>query len=57
MMLKGRKKMTDYTICPACQRKNSVEEKYCLDCGQKLIYDEEKEIILENKVEIPKLLW
>ena len=46
--------MTDYTICPTCQRKNSVKEKYCLDCGQKLIYDEEKEIILENKVDIPK---
>ena len=47
--------MTDYTICPACQRKNSIEEKYCLDCGQKLIEEkEEEEIILENKLEIPK---
>ena len=33
--------MTDYTICPACHKENSVEEKYCLNCGQKLI--EEKE--------------
>ena len=47
--------MTDYTICPACKTKNSVEEKYCLDCGQKLIEEkEEEEVILENKLEIPK---
>ena len=47
--------MTDYIICPTCQRKNSIEEEYCLDCGQKLIEEkEEEEIILENKLEIPK---
>ena len=46
--------MTDYTICPACQRKNSVKEKYCLNCGQKLIEEEENVIISENKFEIPK---
>lgn len=46
--------MTEYTICPACQRKNSVKEKYCLDCGQKLIEEEENVKILENKLEIPK---
>ena len=46
--------MTEYTICPACQRKNSMKEKYCLDCGQKLIEENEEEIILENKLEIPK---
>ena len=46
--------MNNYTICPACQRKNSVEEKYCLDCGQKLIEEEENTKILENKIEIPK---
>ena len=46
--------MTDYTICPACHKENSMKEKYCLDCGQKLIYDDEKEIILENKLDIPK---
>ena len=30
------------------------EEKYCLNCGQKLIEEKEKETILENKLEIPK---
>ena len=45
--------MTDYTICPACHRKNSVKEKYCLNCRQKLI-EEENVKILENKLEIPK---
>ena len=24
-------------ICPACETKNDPEEKYCLNCGQKLI--------------------
>ena len=46
--------MTEYTICPACHTKNSVKEKYCRDCGQKLIEEEEKVIELENKLEIPK---
>lgn len=46
--------MTEYTICPACQRKNCIKEKYCLDCGQKLIEEEEKVIIREDKLEIPK---
>ena len=47
--------MTEYTICPACKTKNNVEEKHCLNCGQKLIEEEEKEeIILEDKLEIPK---
>ena len=46
--------MTEYTICPACKRKNSVKEKYCLNCGQKLIEEEENVKILENKLEIPK---
>ena len=46
--------MNEYTICPACQRKNSVKEKYCLDCGQKLIEEKEDIKILENKLEIPK---
>ena len=40
-------------ICPGCQRKNSVEEKYCLECGQKLIEEEENIKILEDKLEIP----
>ena len=47
--------MTEYTICPTCKTKNGIEEKYCRDCGQRLIEDEEEEeIILENKLEIPK---
>ena len=40
--------MTDYTICPACHTKNSVKEKYCRDCGQKLIEEEENIVISEN---------
>ena len=47
--------MTEYTICPTCATKNKIEEKYCRDCGQKLFEEEEEEeIILENKLEIPK---
>ena len=46
--------MTDYTICLACHKENSVEEKYCLNCGQKLIEEKESIKILENKLEIPK---
>ncbi|ADC46632.1 hypothetical protein mru_0781 [Methanobrevibacter ruminantium M1] len=46
--------MTEYTICPACKRKNSIKEKYCLDCGQKLIEEKENEIIRDDKLEIPK---
>ena len=46
--------MNEYTICPACHIKNRVKEKYCRDCGQKLIEEEEKVIVLENKLEIPK---
>lgn len=48
-------KMT-YRICPTCDTKNDILEKYCLHCGQKLIEDDEKEeeIVLENKLEIKK---
>ena len=46
--------MTDYTICPACQTEHEKEEKYCLNCGQKLFEEEEKEEILEKKLKIPK---
>ena len=52
--------MTEYTICPACHTKNSVKEKYCRDCGQKLIEEEEDVVILGDKLEIPKdkiILW
>jgi len=43
-----------YKICPACESKNDESEDYCLNCGQKLIDDEDKETIKENKMEIPK---
>ena len=37
-------------ICPACETKNDSKEEYCLNCGQKLIENKEKEIILEDKL-------
>ena len=39
--------MTDYKTCPACQMENGTDEKYCLNCGQKLIDEKENEIILK----------
>ena len=30
-----------YRICPTCDAKNDILEKYCLHCGQKLIEEEE----------------
>ena len=47
-------RMTDYKTCPACQTNNIKDEKYCLNCGQKLIDDKENEIILNDKLPIPK---
>ena len=47
-------KMTNYNICPACETKNRTDEKYCLNCGQKLIEEKENEIILKDKLPIPK---
>ena len=47
-------KMTDYNTCPACQTENRADEKYCLNCGQKLIDEKENEIILKDKLPIPK---
>lgn len=41
-------------ICPACGRENRIGEKYCLNCGQKLIEEEINEVILKDKLEIPK---
>ena len=41
-------------ICPACNTKNNKNEEYCLNCGQKLIETDEKDEILQNKLEIPK---
>ena len=46
--------MDGFNICPACNTKNSQKEEYCLKCGQKLIEIEEKEIIKDEKLEIPK---
>ena len=41
-------------ICPACEAKNESGEEYCLSCGQKLIEDDRKDEIRENKLQIPK---
>lgn len=41
-------------ICPACETKNESGEEYCLSCGQKLIEDDRKDEIRENKLQIPK---
>ena len=46
--------MIEYNTCPACQTENRAKEKYCLNCGQKLIEETEKEIILKDKLPIPK---
>ena len=43
-----------YRICPTCDTKNDILEKYCLHCGQKLIEEDEEENVLEKKLEIPK---
>ena len=40
--------------CPACETSNDPNEKYCLNCGQKLIEDEQKDTILKDKLPIPK---
>ena len=41
-------------VCPACETKNDPKEKYCLNCGQKLIEDEDDTEIKEDKLTIPK---
>ena len=41
-------------ICPACNTENNEHEEYCLNCGQKLIENDQKEEIHQNKHEIPK---
>ena len=41
-------------ICPACETENDSAEEYCLNCGQKLIESEDREIVLEKKLQIPK---
>lgn len=41
-------------ICPACNSENNADEEYCLNCGQKLIENDQKEEIHQNKHEIPK---
>lgn len=40
--------------CPACETENEDNEEYCLNCGQKLIEDDNKEEILTEKLPIPK---
>ncbi len=46
--------MNEYRTCPACDTKNNINEEYCLNCGQKLIEKDEKEVIQDKKLEIPK---
>lgn len=46
--------MKKYNTCPACNTKNKPDEEYCLNCGQKLIENNEKEIIPDEKLKIPK---
>ena len=41
--------MTNYKICPACETKNSENEEYCINCGQKLIESEDTVEIRESK--------
>ena len=42
------------TICPACNSENSENEEYCLNCGQRLIDDNQKEEASDEKLKIPK---
>ena len=44
--------MDDFKICPACEKKNALEEEYCLNCGQKLIDDDFEDEILDEKLKI-----
>lgn len=46
--------MIEYKICPACNTKNGLNEEYCLTWGQKLIESKDNEIILNEKIKIPK---
>ena len=41
-------------ICPECETKNDSADEYCLNCGQKLIYSEEKDETISSKIPIPK---
>ena len=41
-------------ICPACERENDPTEKYCLNCGQRLIESEIEETVRKDKLAIPK---
>ena len=46
--------MGEYNICPACETKNNIDEEYCLKCGQKLIESNQKEMVANEKLKIPK---
>ena len=46
--------MSKYNICPACETKNNADEEYCLKCGQRLIEDDTKDEIRQDKLQIPK---
>lgn len=40
--------------CPSCGVVNHLTNEYCYVCGNRLIWDEEEEIVSEEKLEIPK---
>ena len=46
--------MSEYNLCPACNTKNNINEEYCLNCGQKLIENNQKETVSIEKLKIPK---
>ena len=55
--MSGVKRMTvmnEYTVCPACETKNSTDEEYCLKCGQKLTESSHNEIKSDEKLKISK---
>lgn len=44
--------MVDFKICPACEKKNAIDEEYCLNCGQKLTDDDFEDAVLDEKLKI-----
>lgn len=43
-----------YMNCPVCNALNNIENEFCYQCGIKLIESNDEEIILKDKLEIPK---
>ena len=44
----------EYTVCPACETKNSTDEEYCLKYGQELTESSHNEIKSDEKIKISK---